>query len=207
MKRGMSFVLYDAPRSNNCRKVRLLAAELGIPLELQRLDFTKGEQRSPEYLAKNPNGKIPTLDHEGFRLWESGAILRYLAALHPGHTLVPADAAGRALLDQWMFWWTTHIEDTLLTLIWERRVKAFFNQGDPDPSILGMCERQLKRFLPVLERQLEGKDHIIGDLSLADFFIAPSYEVAPALGVDTAPYVNLAAWLTRLQARPYWATT
>ncbi len=203
----MALVLYDAPRSNNCRKVRLLAAELGIPLQLHRLDFAAGEPQSAAYLAKNPNGKIPTLDDDGFILWESGAILRYLAAKVAGHDLVPADPQRRARMDQWMFWWATHIEDNLLTLIFERFVRPFLKLGDPDPALCARTEKQLARFLPVLERELADKQHVIGALSLADFFIAPSLEITPNLGIDLAPYPHLAAWLERLRARPYWATT
>src|SRR3954465_11172659 len=76
----MTIKLYGFGRSPNVRKVSLLAAALDIPLTHVTLDFNKREFHSPEYLAKNPNGKIPTIDDDGFILWESAAILRYLAA-------------------------------------------------------------------------------------------------------------------------------
>ena len=75
----MALTLYDGPISPNARKVRLLAAELGLPLERKVLSFAKGEMRAPDYLALNPNGSVPTLDDDGFVLWESAAILRHLA--------------------------------------------------------------------------------------------------------------------------------
>lgn len=200
----MTLALYDAPRSNNCRKVRLLAAELELPLELRRLDFGAGEQRSAGYLAKNPNGKIPTLEDDGFVLWESGAILRWLADKRPERGLVPADPQTRALLDQWMFWWAAHPESALATLLYERRIKAWLGHGEPDASITDAAERELARFLPVLEHQLGERDHVLSELSIVDFFIAPSLEMGPALGVDLARYPNLTAWLQRLATRPYW---
>src|SRR5262249_12843399 len=82
----------------NARKVRLRAAELDIPLDRVALDFSKGEMRSAEYLAKNPNGKVPTIDDDGFVLFESCAILSYLASKRPERGLVPTDPKERAIL-------------------------------------------------------------------------------------------------------------
>ena len=101
----MAITLYDIKESPHGRKVRLLAAELGIPLHLVARDPRTGETRSADYLAKNPNGKIPTLEEDGFILWESSAILKYLAAKHPESGLDGKDAKTKALVDQWLFWW------------------------------------------------------------------------------------------------------
>ena len=83
--------LYDFPFSPNSRKVRAVAYELGIALETQRIDLLTGGQRSPEFLAKNPNGRVPVLEDGDLILWESAAIIRYLAA---GSSLLPT-AGGR----------------------------------------------------------------------------------------------------------------
>ncbi len=91
-RKRMTITLYDMPESPHARKVRLLAAELGIPLNCVRRDPRIGETRSPDYLAKNPNGKVPTLVEDDFVLWESPAILKYLAAKHPERKLAGADA-------------------------------------------------------------------------------------------------------------------
>ncbi|MFO0748450.1 MAG: glutathione S-transferase family protein [Myxococcota bacterium] len=202
----MTLALYDAPRSNNCRKVRLVAAELGVALDLHRLDFAKGEAQSAEYRAKNPNGKIPTLIDGDFVLWESAAILYYLAARHPEGGLVPSDPRARATLDQWMFWWTAHAEEAFASLNFERRVKQWLGLGTPEPTLIAAAERQLRRFLPILDRQLDGKQHVLHALSLVDFYMAPTLEMAAGLEVDLAPYPHIVAWLARLTARPYWAT-
>lgn len=92
----MAITLYDIKESPHGRKVRLLAAELGIPLHLVARDPRTGETRSADYLAKNPNGKIPTLEEDGFILWESSAILKYLAAKHPESGLNGKDAKTKA---------------------------------------------------------------------------------------------------------------
>jgi len=200
----MPIKLYDGQRSPHARKVRLLAAELGIALDKVALDFQKGELRSPEYLAKNPNGRIPTIEDDGFVLWESPAILKYLAAKRPERGLAPADAAAQAQIDQWLFWWTADPEAAFSRLIWERRVKPFLGKGGNDPAIIADAQASLDRFLPVLDRQLAGKDYVLGTLSIVDFAIAPVLDIMSFVNVDLGPYANIAAWLERLRARPYW---
>ena len=200
----MPIKLYDGQRSPHARKVRLLAAELGIALDKVALDFQKGELRSPEYLAKNPNGRIPTIEDDGFVLWESPAILKYLAAKRPERGLAPADAAAQAQIDQWLFWWTADPEAAFSRLIWERRVKPFLGKDGNDPAIIADAQASLDRFLPVLDRQLAGKDYVLGTLSIVDFAIAPVLDIMSFVNVDLGPYANIAAWLERLRARPYW---
>ena len=103
----MTITLYDVQPSPHARKVRLLAAELGIKLTKVACDPRIGETRAAEYLAKNPNGRVPTLEEDGFVLWESNAIVRYLAAKHAGGTLWPAELQPRADVDRWMEWQST----------------------------------------------------------------------------------------------------
>lgn len=101
---GHGHTLYDMQDSPHARKVRLLAAELDIPLERIARDPRKDETRSPGFLAKNPNGRVPTLEEDGFVLWESLAIiLKYLAAKRPERALGGGDAKSQALVDQWLF--------------------------------------------------------------------------------------------------------
>ncbi|MET0302100.1 MAG: glutathione S-transferase N-terminal domain-containing protein [Methyloceanibacter sp.] len=92
----MTITLYDMHDSPHARKVRLLVAELGLPLETIARNPRKGETRSPDYLAKNPNGRVPVLEEDGFVLWESLAILRYLAAKRPERALGGGDPRARA---------------------------------------------------------------------------------------------------------------
>jgi glutathione S-transferase len=200
----MPIKLYDGQRSPHARKVRLLAAELGIALDRIALDFQKGDLRAPEYLAKNPNGRIPTIEDHGFVLWESAAILKYLAAKRPERGFAPADPAAQAQIDQWLFWWTADPEAAFSRLIWERRVKPFLGKGGNDPNIIADAQASLDRFLPVLDRQLAGKDYVLGKLSIVDFSMAPVLDIMPFVGVDLAAYANITAWLERLRARPYW---
>jgi glutathione S-transferase len=196
--------LYDAPQSPNARKVRLFAAELGIPLVRAPLNFAAGELRSPAYLAMNPNGKVPTIEDDGFVLWESAAILRYLARKKPERGFAPADPQKAARLEQWMFWFAAHVEPSLLVLVVERLVKPFLGEKGNDPALTEDAETALVRFLGILEAQLEGKDFILGDESLADFQAAPWLESGTRIAVDLSRYGNITRWLARMQAKPYW---
>ncbi len=203
----MAMKLYDGKRSPNARKVRLLAAELGVTLEPVQLDFAKGEYQSAEFRAKNPNGKIPVLDDDGFVVWESAAILKYMAKKRPEAGLIPLDPKGLARLDQWMFWWAAHVEPQLLTLVVEKLVKPFLNKGGNDEVIIAEANTQLARYLPVLDHEVGDRKYLLGEQSVFDFDVAPWLETAPGLGVDLAPYANLRAWLERMQAKPYWKET
>jgi glutathione S-transferase len=202
----MTITLYELQPSPHARKVRLLAAELGIRLEKVPVDPRIGETRSAEYLAKNPNGRIPTLEEDGFVLWESPAILKYLAAKRPDRALGGADAKTAALIDQWICWWVGGPESAMDAIAWEIIIKPkVLNQPGNDPGILADARARLNRFLPVLDRQLEGRDYILGSLTVVDFLIGPRLDTGPAaLNFDIGSYANINAWLGRLRAKPYW---
>lgn len=204
----MTISLYDMQDSPHARKVRLLAAELDIPLTRIARDPRKGETRSADYLAKNPNGRVPTIVEDGFSLWESPAILKYLAARHPERGLGGGDAKQAALIDQWLFWWTGGAEAAMDAIFWEIFIKPkILQQPGNDPGIMADARTRIDRFLPVLEKQLEGRDYVIGPLSIVDFAIGPRLDRAPELlKIDMTPYPNILAWRERLRAKPYWAT-
>ncbi len=202
----MTLTLYDVKDSPHARKVRLLAAELGVPLHKVARDPRIGETRSADFLAKNPNGKVPTLEDDGFVLWESPAILKYLAAKHPESGLGGSDAKTEALVDQWLFWWVSGPEAAIDTLAWELIIKPMvLKQPGNDPAILADAYARIDRYLPVLDKQLEGRDYIVGPLSVVDFAVGPRFDRAPnLLKFDISPYGNIGTWLERLRAKPYW---
>ena len=204
----MTITLYAMQDSPHARKVRLLAAELGIPLQKVACDPRKGETRSADYLGKNPNGRVPTIEEDGFCLWESPAILKYLAAKRPERGLGGSDAREAALIDQWLFWWAGGAEAAIDAIFWAIFIKPkILNQPGNDPGIMADARARIGRFLPVLDKQLEGRDYVIGPLSIADFAIGARLDRAPELlQIDIAPYKNILAWRERLRAKPYWAT-
>lgn len=199
----MTITLYDMKDSPHARKVRLVAAELGIALQKISCDPRVGETRTAEFLGRNPNGRVPTLDDDGFVVWESPAIMKYLAAKHPERGLAGTDAKSQAQVDQWLFWWTGGAEAAMDALNWEIFIKPkVLQQPGKDPGIMADAHARLDRFLPVLE----GRDYILGPLTVVDFAAATRLDRAPAiLGFNITPHKNIAAWLERMRAKPYWA--
>src|SRR5688572_19644964 len=100
--------LYDFAFSPNCRKVRAVAYELGIALEPVHVDLVRGAQRQPDFLALNPNGRVPVLVDGDLVLWESTAIMRYLSASRGG-ALVPTSPRAQAEVDRWLAWQLAHL--------------------------------------------------------------------------------------------------
>jgi glutathione S-transferase len=128
--------LYGFPFSPNTWKVRAVAAQLGLSVEDVFVDLGKGEQRAPEYLKLNPTGRTPTLVHGDFVLWESTAIMQYLASQKP-NPLWPNNARTRAEITQWQSWHLQHWGASACNpLTFERFVKGFFNMGPPDATVL-----------------------------------------------------------------------
>jgi len=204
----MTLTLYEMQISPHARKVRLLASELGLKLNTVQVDPRVGETRSKDFLSKNPNGRVPTLDDDGFILYESPAIMKYLAAKKPERGLAGKDTKTQALIDQWICWWVGGPEAAMDALAWELLIKPnFLKQPGNDPGIMADARARLDRFLPVLDQQLEGRDFVLGDLSVVDFLIGPRLDTGPAfLKFDISGYKNINAWLTRLSAKPYWKT-
>ncbi len=197
--------LWDVPVSGNCKKVRIAARELGIELERMSLDPSKGENQRPEYVEKNPMGKVPTIEDDGFVLWESAAIVVYLAKKLPAKRLLPADPRGEADALRWLFWGASHVGPNVQRLGQERVYKARLGGGPPDPAIVAAAEKELARFVPVLEQQLASQPHVLGrDYSVADIVLGCTFESARMVQYDLAPFPAIRAWLERLQARPAW---
>jgi glutathione S-transferase len=194
--------LYTFDISPNGKRVRICAAEIGIEFDLKNLDFAKGENRSPAYLTLNPIGKAPTLTDGDFSLWESAAILCYLARMKGGE-LWPDEPRAQANLMRWLFFCACHIDPYFTTLVVERFIKARRNLA-PDQALTASAETWLARFVPILEQQLSGRDYVTGNFSLADITLGCSLELSPMLKYDLTPFPQIRAWLGRLQDRPSW---
>jgi len=185
----------------NGRKVPILLAELGIPYELHLVDLGKDEQKRPEYLAINPNGKIPALvddagpGGERVVLFESGAILEYLATR--AGKLLPSDPQGRATVMSWLFWQVGGPGPNF------GRLKAF-GSGEPgDAKAFGVFDKEARRLTGVLDAQLRGRTWMAGEYSIADIATYPWFAIlaeihAPAL--EGAAEVR--AWMKRMAERP-----
>jgi glutathione S-transferase len=195
--------LHSAGFSPNGKRVRICAAELGIALEDVAIDLTKGDNRAPEYLAKNPMGKWPTLTDGSFALWESGAIMWYLATKKSDQALVPQEPHAEADALRWLFFCASHIDPYFTALVVERFIKPRRGAA-PDESLALEAERWLARFIPVLEQQLAGRDYVAGPFGLADIALGCTVELSPLVKYDLAAYPNIRAWLARLAERESW---
>ncbi len=197
--------LYQNPLSPNVRRVRLTAAALGISLDEKLVDFAKGEHKSPEYLAINPNGAVPTLVDGEFILTESRSIMQYLASTKPESGLLPRDERARADVTRWQFWDASHFSPQMGTLGYERMVKGMMGLGDPDQAKIQEAMTNLRRWSAVLEKRLNGATYIVGKaLTLADLTIASSLMYAKQVEAPISEFPNLQAWFGRMTELDAW---
>jgi glutathione S-transferase len=199
--------LYYHPLSSNSRRVLLTAHQLGLDLELVVVDLSSGEHKSPDYLRLNPNGKIPTLVDGGFELWESHAIMQYLADKSPGQDIYPQDVSAGADVNRWLFWSAFHFAPAASCIIRERVSKSIVaGSGALDPLEIARGEALLPQAALVLDRHLAGKQWIAQNrLTLADFAIAAPLMHMSAAQLPVTSFENLQAWFVRVQLLVAWA--
>jgi len=198
--------LYGFPPSPNTWKVRALAAQLGIPLELEFIDLTK--PRTADYLALNPTGRTPTLVDGEFVLGESNAIMQYLAG-RSANTLWPNDARMRADIVRWQSWQLAHwSKEGCEPLIFNRLVKKLLNLGSPDEAAVAKGTEAFNREARVLDAHLAKHSYLVGKtLTLADFAVAAPLFYAKEGELPITPYAHLRDWFTRVSALPAWRDT
>ena len=192
--------LWGRRSSANVQKVLWTLAELSLPYEHIPAGGDFGGLGDPAYLAMNPNGRIPTLKDGDLVVWESDAIVRYLAARYGSGTFWPVDPAERAVADQWMTWGTTELEVDWLWLFW-RLVRTPPSKRDPQ-SIARHLDATVARF-KLLDRHLQGLDYLAGRaLTIADIPAGMTLYRWYAMDVERPHTPNVDAWYARLQERP-----
>ena len=196
--------LYNANFSPNALRVRAVAHELGVELEIVEVDIRAGENRAAEFLARNSHAKVPVLEDGNFVLWESRAICAYLAGIRPEAGLYPDGLKTRALVDQWAWWQAIHLGPAMQKLSFELFLKEKFGMGDPDPTVVEAERKATDQFLAVLETGLDDKDWIAGALSLADFYLATTFMYRDQAGISLDEFPRIAGWIGRLEARDSW---
>jgi glutathione S-transferase len=193
--------LYDYLPSGNGYKARLVLKQLGLPYELIELDIRTGATRTGDFLAKNPNGRIPLLEvpGKGF-LPESHAIISYLAE---GTRLIPADPFERARMWQWMCFEQYNLEPNIGTLrFWLKLGRTRAELGEK------LVEKKKNGYaaLDVLEESLRDREYLAaGQYSLADIALYAYTHVAHEGGFDLAPYPAIRAWCERVEKQRAWA--
>ncbi len=193
--------LYDYLPSGNGYKARLVLKQLQLEYELVQIDIMKGGSRTPEFLAMNPNGRIPLLEvpGRGF-LPESHAIISFLAE---GSHLIPTDAFERARMWHWMCFEQYHVEPNIGT------VRFWISILRKTRTELGekLVEKKKSGYaaLDVLEEGLSGRTYLVDEkYSLADISLFAYTHVAHEGGFDLAPYPNVRGWIERVVSQPKW---
>lgn len=187
----------DAP---NVRKVLWGCEELGLSYERIDLGGPFGGGDDPDYRKKNPNGLVPTLEDDGFVLWESHAILRYLAAKAGGETLYPSELRRRGVVDQWLDWQAVHQAHAVRAL-----VKLLLGPGAAraDPAEVEAARRAAEPLFALLNRRLLSSAHVAGDdFTLADIPNAIGARRWLTLPIERPALPALQDWLGQLSERP-----
>lgn len=198
--------LYYHPLSSNSRRVVMTAICLGIELDLRMIDLLAGEHKTASYLRMNPNGKVPLLEDGGFRLWESHAIMQYLADRSPGQHLYPEDAQARADINRWLFWSANHFTPAIGLISRERVSKKMVGgTGEPDQAEISRGEALLTGAADVLDAHLIDKQWIAQNrLTLADLAVAAPLMHAVRAKLPVAGHSHMLAWFSRVQALDVW---
>jgi glutathione S-transferase len=193
------YTLYSMQRSGNSYKVRLALARLGIPYRPVEVDILQGESRTPEFLAKNPNGQIPLLEvAPGRYIAESNAILWYVAG---GSMLAPEDRIGRAEALQWMFFEQHSLEPNIgAAYFWLALIKG---GRDLQQHALDDWMENGYRALGVMEKHLANHRFFVDDhFTIADIALYAYTHVAHRCDFDLTRYPAVRAWLQRVAAEP-----
>ena len=200
--------LYAIVGSPNSRKVLSVVNHLGIDVDIEYLDLFQGDHKTPTYTALNPNGMVPTLVDGDVKLWESNAIIQYLADKAGDQQLFPKDMAKRADIVRWQCWELAHFNQAFGTLAFESVAKPSFMDMPGNEGVIAWSKEQLTRFAAVLNNHLEGRSFIAGDtITLADYSMVHVEFFKEAIPFDWTPYPHLNAYFERMRTSPHWAAT
>jgi len=193
----MTYRLYQMQSSGNCWKPRVALHQLGHTFELIDIDIMTGQSRTDEYLAINPNGRVPLLHlPDGRYLAESNAMLAYLAE---GTDLIPADRYDRGVIFQWMFFEQYSHEPYIAVARYWRHLEG----KEPPEAVPGQIEERGYAALAVMEQRLSEVPFLAGDTySIADIALYAYTHVAHEGGFSLDAYPNVRAWLARVAATP-----
>lgn len=187
----------------NGKKACAVARHLALPVEFIRIDLAKGEQKSPDYLAINPNGKIPALTDGDLKLWEADAIMCHLARV-AGSDLWPADERAVEVM-RWLSWNTAHFTRHAGTLYFEHLVKPRFGLGEQNQNAITEATGFVLQFGRVLDDHLRGRKFLLGDtLTIADFSVAVTVPYADKAHIPLEGFTEILRWHDRLNELPAW---
>jgi len=185
------------PFSTFSRRVRIALLEKKIPHELVEIDMVARQHRSPEYLALNPYGRVPTLEEDGFVLYESTAILEYLELTRPDPPLVPSDPRGRALVAMHVKLCDIQLARQTGTIIFPKR---FLPKERWDEKAMAQAKSEIEKHLEIVAGQLGAKQYLVGDrYGLVEVCYTPLLQFLDLM--EIAPPAPVASWVERMLAR------
>jgi GSH-dependent disulfide-bond oxidoreductase len=189
--------LYTAPTPNG-RKVSIALEEMELPYRVIPIDLAAAEQKTPEFLAINPNGRIPAIvdrDDGDFAVFESGAILAWLA--DKSGRFLPANAKARSVVLQWLFFQVGGIGPM------QGQANVFYRYAEEKiPWAIGRYQREARRLFEVYDRRLAGQEFLAGDYSIADMATWPWIISHDWSGVSVDGLTHLQRWLAQVGERP-----
>lgn len=189
--------LYSYPISGNAYKVRLLLALLGLDYQLVNVDLRAGDTQTPEFKRLNPRGQVPVLVDGETVIWDSLAILVYLARRYGNGEWLPPDIAGETQVMQWL----AVSENELLYGLARARVVVLLKR----PFNLEQCQSEGKAGLEVMEQHFAANEWLAaGKPTIADIACYPYVMLAPMGEVSLEPYPRVREWLARVEALPGW---
>ncbi|MBW2722968.1 MAG: glutathione S-transferase family protein [Deltaproteobacteria bacterium] len=191
--------LYTAATPNG-RKISIALEELGLDYDVEHVHLDKEEQLTPEFLAMNPNHKIPVLEDNGQAIWESGAILLHLGEQHdPNGIILPKDPKTRMEAIQYAFFQTGGVGPNL-----GRLGEALRKEGEKNQEMIQIFSGETRRLLGVIDRILsDGRDYLAGPYTIGDIMHFPWLQIMKDLGAkEITESDRLSSWLERIQKRP-----
>lgn len=192
--------LYYFPGTRATRP-RWMLEELGVSYEAVPVDLMKGEHKTANYMKVHPLGVVPAIDDNGFILFESAAIVQYLADKHPEKNLAPAlGTKERGEYYQWISFAMTETEPSLVTILVQVR---FTPEAQRDPALIEKSSKRFKVVAAVLEERMKGRQYIVGNtFTAADVVLGGVLGMAAMLGQLTDEFPSLKAYVGRLMERP-----
>jgi|APSaa5957512535_1039671.scaffolds.fasta_scaffold102121_1 glutathione S-transferase len=190
------YKIYGVP-TQHTRKVLYAAANLELDYSYEYINLSKGEHRTEQFMTKTPAGKVPVLEHDGKYIFESGAIVRYLANINPS-AIYPSDAYERSQVDAWLDYIACHLGRWLSTLYFQKVIKTNFKRGAQDQSQI----KDALHFIPLqfkqLDAHLEKNQYLTGvSMTLADICAWAYIEQIKFIDISLTPYKYVKRWFER----------
>ena len=195
--------IHGFPLSIPSNRVRFVANYMGIDYEFVPVSLPTGENMHDEHKKLHPAGKVPAMDDDGFVLFESGSIVKYLARKYDS-PLYPKGLKESALVDTWTDFVSSHVGTALVRVFFNRVLAPAFGVEVDERSINDGLSF-LERFLPVIDNRLSESPYLAGDnISLADFNLLAILDPAEVSEIDLSPYPNIVKWRTGLQSQEFY---